>query len=416
MKRSSARPRLLYSKQRDSEEGEGRGEEGRGPRETREGRKYERRGPHAEKPHPDFSLSEFSHVDLSIRHVPERTAEGKTRPRRFPLPTPSIPPLADKGPGPRVKTRELSDRDDRLVFKIDANQEITSSLVWNMVRSKGNKETWKKLVWNANAPARASWFVYLATKFRLLTTDRLKHMGLPLVNRCFLCKSEEESNHHILFSCRVAKNVWSWIVRKFNRKRSPWRNINEELKYWYEVKFPLRWTCKYWRVMFHIVVWQLWWARNQAAHDNWQHPSIRSITNRIWKLGQRVAEAIFSQKEEWQLIQLWWSTVWWDSDAGTYKEASRVAHGGEDIAEMHLLECWLGKMMNSSGRLTIISSNNGWKRRIRAMIEGRRTIPERWMLFRKCYERTSVSNDFPSVDAGQHLLLYGQQDGRNDGG
>ncbi|KAF3784354.1 putative ribonuclease H protein [Nymphaea thermarum] len=220
--------------------------------------------------------------------------------------------------------RELSDRDDRLVFKIDANQEITSSLVWNM----------------------------------------------------------------------------------------------------------------------------LWWARNQAAHDNWQHPSIRSITNRIWKLGQRVAEAIFSQKEEWQLIQLWWSTgilcskreeihkdehtlqvvhsrinlrlmvaaVWWDSDAGTYKAASRMAHGGEDIAEMHLLECWLGKMMNSSGRLTIISSNNGWKRRIRAMIEGRRTIPERWILFRKCYERTSVSNDFPSVDAGQHLLLYGQQDGRNDGG
>ncbi|KAF3795975.1 hypothetical protein EJ110_NYTH02657 [Nymphaea thermarum] len=45
-----------------------------------------------------------------------------------------------------IRSTHLSDGEDRLVFKLNANQEITSSLVWNMVRSKGNKKTWKKLV------------------------------------------------------------------------------------------------------------------------------------------------------------------------------------------------------------------------------------------------------------------------------
>ncbi|KAF3784469.1 hypothetical protein EJ110_NYTH27264 [Nymphaea thermarum] len=130
--------------------------------------------------------------------------------------------------------RELSDRDDRLVFKIDANQEITSSLVWNMYGNSGGLATKLPMIIGSTHP-----FVALQIGFGSLARG--------------------------------------WQRRSSRRRRN----------------------------------------------------------GNLFNYG-----------------------VWWDSDAGTYKAASRVAHGGEDIAEMHLLECWLG----------------------------------------------------------QHLLLYGQQDGRNDGG
>ena len=45
--------------------------------------------------------------------------------------------------------------------------------------------------------------------------DNLKRRGWTLVNKCFLCKGEEESCDHIIFHCSKASLLWQLVFSLF---------------------------------------------------------------------------------------------------------------------------------------------------------------------------------------------------------
>ena len=45
--------------------------------------------------------------------------------------------------------------------------------------------------------------------------DQLKRRGWFLPNRCFLCKSEEESTNHLFLHCPKAAMIWQLIFLSF---------------------------------------------------------------------------------------------------------------------------------------------------------------------------------------------------------
>jgi hypothetical protein len=56
---------------------------------------------------------------------------------------------------------------------------------------------WKS-IWRTKAPPRVAFFVWSAALGRILTLDNLKRRNIVLVNRCGMCKKEEESIDHLL--------------------------------------------------------------------------------------------------------------------------------------------------------------------------------------------------------------------------
>jgi hypothetical protein len=70
---------------------------------------------------------------------------------------------------------------------------------------------WRR-VWKTWAPLRCKFFVWLAIKNRVWTTDRLAKRGLPHPVACPLCDQAEESIQHILVSCVFARQIWTSIL------------------------------------------------------------------------------------------------------------------------------------------------------------------------------------------------------------
>ncbi|KAF3780038.1 hypothetical protein EJ110_NYTH40102 [Nymphaea thermarum] len=91
----------------------------------------------------------------------------------------------------------LTDKRDSLGWKSDPNMKLTSTMFYEALRHKANKEPWRKLIWNNTAPPRACWFVYMACDNRLPTLDCIQRRGITL-NLTFssggkLCASQARS-------------------------------------------------------------------------------------------------------------------------------------------------------------------------------------------------------------------------------
>ena len=59
---------------------------------------------------------------------------------------------------------------------------------------------------------RFLFFVWMATRNRILTIDNMIRRRQVLVNWCCLCRADAESVDHILVHCMVASELWSLVL------------------------------------------------------------------------------------------------------------------------------------------------------------------------------------------------------------
>ncbi|KAF3781700.1 putative ribonuclease H protein [Nymphaea thermarum] len=69
--------------------------------------------------------------------------------------------------------------------------------------------------------------------------------------------------------------------------------------------------------------------------------------------------------------------MWRLRDMESIEAIFTEAQSREDEAELQVLNGWVQSMVRVNGSLGIISNNEGWKRRLRAMLEGRRPISQK---------------------------------------
>ena len=73
----------------------------------------------------------------------------------------------------------------------------------------------KNGIWVENVPSKLAFFAWEATWGRVLTLDRLQKRGWQLLNRCYLCGSEEENVNHLLIHCTVVRVLWEIVLGVF---------------------------------------------------------------------------------------------------------------------------------------------------------------------------------------------------------
>ena len=101
----------------------------------------------------------------------------------------------------------------------------------------------------------------------MLTLDRLKKRGIPLVNRCFLCKDDEETIDHLLIHCSRAKMLWNFflVITDYN-----WvfpLTVCQFLLAWQSASVGKK-RKRVWLVAPLCLFWTLWNERNRTTFEN----------------------------------------------------------------------------------------------------------------------------------------------------
>ncbi|KAB5567971.1 hypothetical protein DKX38_001764 [Salix brachista] len=135
-------------------------------------------------------------------------------------------------------------REDCHVWKHSATGQCTIKTAWNLIRinrlilSGG-------FMWHSWHIPRHSFILWLASKGRLRTMDRLHNPSQPSTNCCVLCSDHEEDHNHLFFDCVYSAEVWQaisqraqirwpnlqwsqawdWVSAEFNSKKNPRHNM-----------------------------------------------------------------------------------------------------------------------------------------------------------------------------------------------
>jgi hypothetical protein len=93
-----------------------------------------------------------------------------------------------------------------------------------------------------------AFFVWLAALGKILTLDNLRKKNMVLVNRCGMCKKDEESIDHLLLHCECAQFLWNAFFSWFGLAWAmPWGVANLLQSWWSGVVPVVPWFGKWFR-------------------------------------------------------------------------------------------------------------------------------------------------------------------------
>jgi len=68
--------------------------------------------------------------------------------------------------------------------------------------------------------------------------DNLRKMHIIIMDRCYLCKRDEESVDHLLLHCDVASALWNNIFTRFGMSWFMPRRVIDLFAYWWKSERP----------------------------------------------------------------------------------------------------------------------------------------------------------------------------------
>lgn len=89
-----------------------------------------------------------------------------------------------------------------------------------------------KYIWKTNLPPKITCFSWIALNESCLTQDNLNRRGMPIINRCFMCRQHSESNRHLLLHCSVASDMWCMFLSIFGLSWVMPQSIREVYECW----------------------------------------------------------------------------------------------------------------------------------------------------------------------------------------
>eukprot|EP00253_Pinus_taeda_P034939 PITA_34939 len=164
----------------------------------------------------------------------------------------------------------------------------------------GNDSTpdWR-IIWERNWWPKVSIFIWLASKNKILTWDRIQKKGFIGPSRCCLCKLEEETRDHLLLHCPFAKTLWIRSKRTFGKPENVPCDFKEVVFQWNTEAFQCQVVRRAWELISGFSLWMIWKERNRRIFQNSaMEPEV------IWgKTIQILRETILADKwdgEDWK--------------------------------------------------------------------------------------------------------------------
>ncbi|GAA0142622.1 hypothetical protein LIER_03476 [Lithospermum erythrorhizon] len=122
-----------------------------------------------------------------------------------------------------------------------------------------------RIIWRPFIPPKFSFTLWLSCRKRLATRDSLRFMNLDDVS-CVFCRNEDETLHHLFFSCPFTSAIWctirTWLV--IRRQMTTLESVIKWIKKEHGGKGN---RAKAIILAFCVLVHEIWRARNGAAFD-----------------------------------------------------------------------------------------------------------------------------------------------------
>ncbi|XP_022878612.1 uncharacterized protein LOC111396408 [Olea europaea var. sylvestris] len=148
-----------------------------------------------------------------------------------------------------------------------------NSAAYDFFRPRGTKLIWASSVWNTFVTPKRVFILWLATKSKLLTKDRLHYLQID--HNCCFCERMEETACHLFFNCPFTKSVWHIICAWVGIRRLM-STLPSALKWIKKESKGKSWHNKLKRIAFSSTVYHVWMARNRNIFYN-LIPQIDSI-------------------------------------------------------------------------------------------------------------------------------------------
>ncbi|XP_074267032.1 uncharacterized protein LOC141590333 [Silene latifolia] len=119
-------------------------------------------------------------------------------------------------------------------------------LLYDKFRQCMNPVSWARAVWQRAIQPKNSVFLILAMEKKLATIDQLNCRGIQLVNRCVLCKTDNENHTHLFFKCLFSKEILQKIL-SWMKISGRTNSLSNEM-HW----SSNRCTCRHWKTKWFL--------------------------------------------------------------------------------------------------------------------------------------------------------------------
>ncbi|RVW40781.1 Transposon TX1 uncharacterized 149 kDa protein [Vitis vinifera] len=114
-----------------------------------------------------------------------------------------------------ISAIKVQEGEDSLIWKIERKGKFSVKSYYRSLKVENSPLFPTKEVWGSRAPLRTRFFAWEAVWGKISTVDMLMRRGWSMVNRCVLCKENEESADHILIHCGKTRKLWTVVLSSF---------------------------------------------------------------------------------------------------------------------------------------------------------------------------------------------------------
>ncbi len=112
-----------------------------------------------------------------------------------------------------ISTLQRSSRPDEIRWRWNRKGNFSVRSAYGFLVFDGLDDRKIKHLWGIRMPSNLKIFIWLASRNKILTADRLRSKGWIGPFMCSLCGNDSECLEHLLFRCTFAKEVWNWVMR-----------------------------------------------------------------------------------------------------------------------------------------------------------------------------------------------------------
>ena len=107
------------------------------------------------------------------------------------------------------------DEEDRVSWLPMESGKFSVKSLYKALESESSIYFPMKIIWNSCVQPKISFFAWEASWGKTLTLNQIQKRGWALVNRCYLCHSNEESINHLLLHCVKTRALWEMLFSLF---------------------------------------------------------------------------------------------------------------------------------------------------------------------------------------------------------